>query len=127
MQDNIEFIRQSLSTKLPEFNRLRQQARELAAQVVIGRSAFMDQFEVNSELEYKQQAMRDGHIMYHAHVGMNDIDATADALVRIQQELSARDFRLDRAGFAVDRRMGLPFELRDAAEAYRALEAGEAP
>jgi methylmalonyl-CoA mutase cobalamin-binding subunit len=55
--------------------------------------------------------------MYHAHVGMNDIDATADALVRIQQELSSREFRLDRAGFAVDRRMGLPSELRDAAAA----------
>ena len=117
MQDSIELIRQTLAIELPEFKRLRQQARDLASEVVIGRSAFMNRFQVNSELEYKQQAMRDGRIMYHAHVGMNDIDATADALVMIHQELSSRGFRLDRAGFAVDRRMGLPVELRDAAAA----------
>ena len=102
---------------LPDFNRLRKQALDLATQVSIGRSAFMQAFGVDSELAYKQQAMRDGQIMYHAHIGMNDIDATGAALARIHHEMEARNFRLDRAGFAIDRRMGLPEAKRAAAAA----------
>jgi len=49
--------------------------------------------------------MRDGHIMYHAHIGMNDIAATSAALGNIHRELELQGFRLDRAGFAIDRRM----------------------
>ena len=117
MNEPLERVRRSAQHSLPDFNRLRQQAVDLAAQVTIGRSAFMDRFGVESELEYKQQAMRDDHVMYHAHIGMNDIDATAQALVRIHEELSHQEYRLDRAGFAIDRRMGLPPEMRAAAAA----------
>jgi methylmalonyl-CoA mutase cobalamin-binding subunit len=110
-------IRDLLREPLPEYSQLRRQAKDLVGQITIGRSAFMDHYGVNSELEYKQQAMRDGHIMYHAHIGMNDISTTADALVQINQELSSRGFRLDRAGVAVDRRMGLPEMHREQAAA----------
>ena len=110
-------LRELLREPLPDYGNLRQQSRGLASQVVIGRSAFMDHYGVNSELEYKKQAMRDGHIMYHAHIGMNDIATTADALTQINRELSSRGFRLDRAGVAVDRRMGLPEAHREQAAA----------
>lgn len=112
---------------LPDFNHAREQVRELAAGVSIGRSAFLDKYEVASELEYKQQCMRSGHVMYHAHIGMNDMDATAAALVGIHRQLDARGFRLDRAGFALDRRMGLPANLRQqaAAETGPMLELAE--
>jgi methylmalonyl-CoA mutase cobalamin-binding subunit len=113
----IDTIRQALGASLPDSNDLRQQARILASGVRLGRSAFLERFEVASEYDYKKQAMREGRIMYHAHIGMNDIDATAAALRRIHAELDSRQFRLDRAGFALERRMGLPPQRRAGAAA----------
>jgi methylmalonyl-CoA mutase cobalamin-binding subunit len=106
-----------IHSSLPDFNLLRAQAKSLAAQISIGRSAFLDAYGVRSELEYKQQAIRDKQIMYHAHIGMNDVGSTAAAVAKIHQQLTARGFHLDRAGFALDRRMGLPPEMRGAAAA----------
>jgi len=106
-----------LATPLPDHKRLRRRARQTARQIEVGCSAFLREQGVVSELEYKRQAMGDGRIMYHAHVGMNDIGATASALVQIHRQLDARGYRMDRAGFAVDRRMGLPQERRAAAAA----------
>ncbi len=63
---------------------------------------------LDSEYDYKRQCVRDGRIMYHAHIGLNDVDTTAAALARIHAELDSRGWCLDRAGFALDRRMGLP-------------------
>ncbi len=117
MSNGIDIIRQAVAAPLADSNELCRQARQLAPDISIGRSAFLDRFEVESEYQYKQQAMRDGRIMYHAHMGMNDIDATAAALGRIHAELDSREFRLDRAGFAVDRRMGLPPQRRAGAAA----------
>ena len=99
MSQSIEALRPLLQTRLPDFNRLRAAALELAGQVSIGQSAFLQKFGIASELEYKRQAMRDGQIMYHAHIGMNDIDTTAAALGKIHRELGDREYRLDRAGF----------------------------
>ena len=117
MKQKIDPMRQLVQTSLPDFNRLRSEARELAGQVRIGQSAFLQKFGVESELEYKRQAIQSGQIMYHAHIGMNDIDTTAAALQKIHQALNAREFILDRAGFAIDRRMGLPLDRRAAAAA----------
>jgi len=110
-------IRDAAAVSLPDFNASAGVARELASRISIGRSAFLDKYGVQSELEYKQQCMRDGHIMYHAHIGMNDIGATSAALGNIHRELELQGFRLDRAGFAIDRRMGLPEHLREQAAA----------
>ena len=113
---DVDRIRQSiidsLNEPLADCNLLRREARQMAGAIQIGRSAFCERFEVESEYQYKQQSMRDGHIMYHAHIGMNDIDTTANALGAIHAQLDSREFRLDRAGFALDRRMGLPAERR---------------
>ena len=106
-----------IHSSLPDFNLLRAQAKSLATQISIGRSAFLDVYGVRSELEYKQQAIRDQQIMYHAHIGMNDIGSTAAAVANIHRHLTARGFHLDRAGFALDRRMGLPPEMRAVAAA----------
>jgi len=103
--------------RLPDCRRLRRDAARLAATVELGRSAFLREQDCASELEYKRRAMRDGRIMYHAHVGMNDIGTTAAALVGIHRQLHARGYRMDRAGFALDRRMGLPPALQASAAA----------
>ncbi|MBT8434404.1 MAG: cobalamin-dependent protein [Gammaproteobacteria bacterium] len=117
MEKSIDLVRESAAWSLPDFNQLRHQAIDLATQVTIGRSAFLDKYEVKSELEYKQQSMRDKRIMYHAHIGMNDIESTAQSIGRIHHQLATQGFRLDRAGYAIDRRMGLPAENRSAAAA----------
>ena len=111
------WLSEQLRVPLQAPGQLRREAAATAAQVEPGRSAFCAEYGVASELEYKQAAMREGRITYHAHIGMNDIDATAAALAEIHRELAARGHRLDRAGVALDRRMGLPGERRAAAAA----------
>ena len=102
---------------LPDYKPLLKQACETATQVELGRSAFLHAYDCASELEYKRQCMKDGRIMYHAHIGMNDMPTTASALVYIHRHLDEQGFRMDRAGVALDRRMGLPQELRQNAPA----------
>ena len=99
---------------LPKVNHIVAEGRSFADQIVIGKSRFLDKFGCSSEAEYKKQCVKDGHIMYHAHIGMNDAEATVNALKHIDLVAKENDFRIDRAGFALDRRMGLPAERRDA-------------
>ena len=115
--DIAAIVESALAVGLPNVDRLRRAARDAASQVIPGQSAFLREQGCASELEYKRRAMRDGHIMYHAHVGMNDIEATASALAEIHRQLDSRNHCMDRAGFALDRRMGLPPELHETAAA----------
>lgn len=94
-----------------DYNKLVKDVRESAGQIEIGTSLFLKTYGYASELEYKKQCMRDGHIMYHAHIGMNDMQSTASSLQKIHSNLDQQNFRMDRAGFALDRRMGLPDHL----------------
>lgn len=110
-------VKATRAADLPAPSRLRAAAVETAGQIEIGRSAFLRQQGYASEIEYKRAAMRDGRITWHAHIGMNDIEATAAALAQIQRELALRGQQLDRAGVALDRRMGLPADKRAAAAA----------
>ena len=93
---------------LVNFDAVVDEARETASQIQIGRSQFLQHYNVASELDYKKQCMQEGRIMYHAHIGMNDMDATSAALRNIHHHLDGSGHRMDRAGFALDRRMGLP-------------------
>jgi methylmalonyl-CoA mutase cobalamin-binding subunit len=97
--------------EIPDFNDVIRIGSDTAAQIKPGRSAFLEKYGCSSELEYKRQCMEDGRIMYHAHIGMNDMPTTARALQQIYSHLDTLGFRMDRAGFALDRRMGLPSDL----------------
>jgi len=110
-------IIQFVAEELPGFNTVVRSGRDSAMQINPGTSAFLEKYDCGSEQEYKRQCMKDGHIMYHAHIGMNDMPATARALQHIYTHLDAQGFRMDRAGFAVDRRMGLPRGLQSSAAA----------
>ncbi len=110
-------VRAAGAVEMPTVTRMREDAAANADRIEIGRSAFLQQQGYTSELDCKRAAMRDGRITWHAHIGMNDIDATATALEQIHRELSARGYQLDRAGVALDRRMGLPPERRAQAAA----------
>ncbi|MDH5354206.1 MAG: cobalamin-dependent protein [Gammaproteobacteria bacterium] len=96
---------------LPDYSQLMETARSTASEISIGQSLFLKTHGCTSELDYKRQCMRDGRIMYHAHIGMNDMDSTARGLRELHRHLDQQGFRMDRAGFALDRRMGLPSDL----------------
>ena len=115
--DSFRALQQAVANSPGDYSSLRTRARDTASQIELGRSSFLRHYQVESELEYKTQAMREGRIMFHAHIGMNDIEVTGRALESIHGELNACGYRLDRAGVALDRRMGLPSERRAQAAA----------
>jgi len=97
--------------EIPDCNDVVACGYDTARQIKPGTSAFLEKYGCSSELEYKCQCMKEGRIMYHAHIGMNDMPTTARALQQIYSHLDTLGFRMDRAGFAFDRRMGLPSDL----------------
>lgn len=103
-----ELIRSSLAVSLGSGRDVVREGRDLRRQVALGRSAFLRRAGMDSEYDYKRACARDGRIMYHAHVGMNDWAATAQALRYLESVAREHDFTIDRAGVALDRRMGLP-------------------
>jgi len=101
-------VQKILDVDLPPGASIADEGRKIAGNVRIGRTAFMDQMGVDSELAYKKQCIKDHHITFHAHIGLGSWEATADALVHLDN--AARDCGnvVDRAGICLDRRMGLP-------------------
>jgi methylmalonyl-CoA mutase cobalamin-binding subunit len=102
-----------LETELPLGGSVIKQGCDLARDVEIGRTTFMDKMGVTSELEYKRQCIKNGHIMYHAHIGMNTWEDTADALAHIYRVAEESGFVIDRAGLCLDRRMALSKKNRE--------------
>ena len=99
-----------LDAELPAAGPVVSEGRSIAGDIEIGRTAFMDKMGVDSEIAYKRQCIRDGEIMFHAHIGMGSWEATARALTYIYNIAERSDFVIDRAGMCLDRRMGLPAE-----------------
>ncbi len=116
-----------LDVQLPSAKSLISEGCAIAKAIKIGRTAFMDKMGVVSEVEYKRQCIRDGTVMYHAHIGMSSWKATAEALTRIYSAAEQGGFCIDRAGICLDRRMGLPAGCRKEvpAETGPTLESNE--
>ena len=110
-------IRNIIETKLPPGNTVVSNGRKIAGDIHIGRTLFMDKAGVSSEAEYKQQCTRDRRITFHAHIGLNSWAATAAALKTLDEAGTREGFAIDRVGICLDRRMGLPESLRQAAPA----------
>jgi methylmalonyl-CoA mutase cobalamin-binding subunit len=106
-------VQSILEAELPSGDSVIKQGCDLARDIEIGRTAFMDKMGVTSELEYKRQCIKNGHIMYHAHIGMSTWEDTADALVHIYRVAEESGFVIDRAGLCLDRRMALSKDHRD--------------
>lgn len=102
-------------TPLPKARDVMDESRRLASEITIGRTKFMDKYDVSSELEYKRRCIKEGRIMYHAHIGMNTWKETAKALDGVYNFAQDNGFILDRAGICLDRRMSLPPEMRKSA------------
>lgn len=103
------------SVCLPGMETVLSESRKIAGEITIGRTKFMDKFDVSSEYEYKLRCMREGKIMYHAHIGMNTWEETYSSLAGAYAFAESNGFVIDRAGICLDRRMSLPPELRRSA------------
>ena len=106
-------IQSILDAELPPGASVVKEGCGIAEDIEIGRTAFMDKMGVTSELEYKRQCIKNGHIMYHAHIGMNTWEDTADALTHLYRVAEESGYVVDRAGLCLDRRMALPENQRD--------------
>lgn len=106
-----------LKTELPSARSVFDAAKSIADGMKIGRSAFFDKVGVSSEVEYKRRCIKEGRIMYHAHIGMSTWADTSQALKRLDAEMDARGSLMDRAGICLDRRMALPPDMRASAPA----------
>ena len=102
-----------LDAELPPAASILKECRSVADSIDIGRTAFMAEMGVGSELEYKRQCIKDDKIMFHAHIGLNSWQATAEALVYLNSAVRESGHVVDRAGICLDRRMGLPKEYRE--------------
>jgi methylmalonyl-CoA mutase cobalamin-binding subunit len=105
-------VSQILDADLPKAASILKECRSVADSINIGRTAFMAEMGVGSELEYKRQCIKDRKIMFHAHIGLNSWQATADALACLNSAVRESGHIVDRAGICLDRRMGLPKEYR---------------
>jgi len=101
-----------LETELPDSTSIVREGRSIAADIKIGRTAFMEKMDVRSEAEYKNQCIRDKKVMFHAHIGMSSWKSTAESLNLVYRVAQECGFVVDRAGICLDRRMGLPQHLR---------------
>lgn len=117
IQQDLDFVHELSAIELPNTDQAVKEVAQLSAQITLGRSAFLQYVDCGSEYEYKRQCMSEGRIMYHAHIGMNDVQATVQALCYLESIAEQQGFRIDRAGVALDRRMGLPPNRRESAPA----------
>jgi len=108
MDDDERFVRECASASLPAGREVVREGRALCDRIELRRSAFLRQVGMGSEYEYKRACVDAGQIMYHAHIGMNDWAATAESLRYLEATADRHGFTMDRAGVALDRRMGLP-------------------
>ncbi len=106
-------VREILDIDLPSAGPVINEGRLMAEGVKIGRTTFMDKMGLASEVEYKRACIREKKVMYHAHIGMGSWKTTAEALNFLYQNSREMNYRIDRAGICLDRRMGLPAEFRD--------------
>jgi len=100
-------VKRLLDAQLPPGDEILNQGFALARDVSLGRTRFLDQLGVASESDYKRQCIRQGKIMFHAHIGMSTWEDTAQALQLLHRMGSKRRFAVDRFGLCLDRRMGL--------------------
>ena len=89
-----------------------QEGLDLGQHTTMGVSAFCRQHNVGSELEYKLKMAREGRTMTALTIGLQDWPDTRAGLEKIYRVCDERGFYVDRYILALDRRMGLPVQMR---------------
>lgn len=101
-----------LPRAIPNGMALVSEGLDLGQQTNMGVSAFCRQHNVASELEYKLKMAREGRTMTALTIGLQDWPDTRVGLEKIYRVCEERGFYVDRYILALDRRMGLPVEMR---------------
>lgn len=112
-----EIVSEILETRLPRGHDIVKQGRDIAGEIEMGVSAFAKSMGVQSEAEYKRICIKENKIMYHAHIGFNSWEETSRGLKELDFQMRSLGYIQDRAGICLDRRMGLPENLRSSAPA----------
>ena len=122
-----QMVQNILVVELPSGEAVSNEGSSIAEDIRISRTAFMDKVGATSEMEYKKQCMKDGRIMFHAHIGMSSWSATAEALTLLYGTAKEAGFVVDRAGICLDRRMAVPraYRMKIPAETGPTLESAE--
>lgn len=94
--------------ELPPGNASVERGRQLARTIGIGPSAFLAEYGVASEAEYKRRRMADGALMLHAQIGYRDPEKSRRAWREAYRAVDATGGRLDRCGICLDWSMGYP-------------------
>lgn len=101
-----------LRANMPDGRALLAEGKALGDSFEMGVSAFCRAHGVQSELEYKLKMAQAGRTMTAATIGLQDWPDTLAALKKIYKAGQERGFYVDRFILALDRRMGLPQEMR---------------
>lgn len=97
---------------LPPGREIVAQGKQIGKGITIGKTLFMQEQGVSSEVEYKKRMAAEGKIMFHAVFGLGSWQECLEGMKRIYDELTRRDARLDRWTIILARPMGLPAETR---------------
>lgn len=97
---------------LPDMASVNSDVDNIAKDVTIGKTLFMEKYGVSSEREYKERMMKEHKIMKHSAVGLNTWDATAEGIKKIYNELDSVGSYIDRYGACLDWVMGVPEKYR---------------
>jgi hypothetical protein len=100
-------------SSLPDARALIEEGRGMAKQVAVGRSPFLETYEVPSESAYKRKCTEQGRIMMHAQIGFRDPAKSRRAWAEIWEALDKAGHRVDRYGICLDWSMGYPRAKRD--------------
>lgn len=101
-----------LNDSIPKGADIVKEGVDIASRIPLGLSAFSRSVGVGSEAEYKRICIREGKIMYHAHIGFSTWKETSDGLKRLDAHMRSMGYVQDRAGICLDRRMSLPAHAR---------------
>jgi methylmalonyl-CoA mutase cobalamin-binding subunit len=105
-------LEELIPEELPQGRDVIREGIELGESIQIGKSAFLAQEGVQSELEYKLRLKKEGRISTHAHFGLNTVEATVEGLRFLHEQSLKRGIRIDRFGLSMNPVMGLPSDMR---------------
>lgn len=97
---------------LPEVEELISEGRRMARSVAVGYSSFLNEYNVNSEFEYKEQQIKAGRVMMHGQIGVRRLERSKQAYQKIYEKIDQAGYRIDRYGICLDWSMGYPKDKR---------------
>lgn len=98
--------------ELPDAAALMDEGRKRADTIRVGRSPFLQENGVESEIQFKEQCMLDGIVMLHAQIGYRDPEKTCRAYAEVYETVTRQGSRVDRYGICLDWAMGYPKDER---------------